>query len=591
MTMSAGQEAGGGLPSASDVRAALERILASDGLRTSPQLGAFLRFVVDAVLEGRSATLKGYTIGVEALGRDPRFNPQIDPIVRVEATRLRRTLERYYAGPGRDDPVMIELPRGGYAPSFRHRCAAPDVVAEVLPPVARPGADARRSIALGPVLAVLAFVGLASAAGLWLALRDADSTGALSRTGGSFEASAKLPPGNGMPTIAVAPLKVIGTPLPGHIAAGPLAEKIGNAFSRFDTVNVAFEPAPGSRGAPASSLPRADYRLTGSLEYGETSTSLRIQLIDTSENTIAWSRAFDYPAAADQDATEEAVVGALTNALLQSYGVIRSRDRAKQLVSPIGDPRYRCILAAAESLRSFQLADDDRARTCLEQLTAIDPSFGVGFEFLSIIYNREYVLGYGTPASDRTLLDRALRAARRATEINPASARAYQMLFVILFTRGDVAAAFAAGDKAMALNRYDMTTVAEYGGRLIMVGETERGLAMLRRADANGGGVRASWHHFYMFLGSYVLGDTKEAAFQAGQITTDDYPLGLVARSIMANKIGEADRAHQIVDRLVELQPTWRTNARQLLTRSVRNPEIVDRLLADLTAAGLPGGS
>jgi ribosomal protein L17 len=59
----------------------------------------------------------------------------------------------------------------------------------------------------------------------------------------------------------------------------------------------------------------------------------------------------------------------------------------------------------------------------------------------------------------------------------------------------------------------------------------------------------------------------------------------------MANKIGEADRAHQIVDRLVELQPTWRTNARQLLTRSVRNPEIVDRLLADLTAAGLPGGS
>ena len=66
----------------------------------SPQLGAFLRFVVEAVLHGKADRIKAYTIGVEVLRRDTKFDPQLDPIVRVEATRLRRAIERYYAGPG-----------------------------------------------------------------------------------------------------------------------------------------------------------------------------------------------------------------------------------------------------------------------------------------------------------------------------------------------------------------------------------------------------------------------------------------------------------------------------------------------------------
>src|SRR6202051_3865963 len=120
MTIGAGAPHG---PSESDVRAALERIVASETFRTSPQLGAFLRFIVEEALSGRGASLKGYTIGVEALGRDPRFNPHVDPIVRVEATRLRRAMERYYSGEGIDDPVAIELPRGSYLRTLSRRDA------------------------------------------------------------------------------------------------------------------------------------------------------------------------------------------------------------------------------------------------------------------------------------------------------------------------------------------------------------------------------------------------------------------------------------------------------------------------------------
>jgi hypothetical protein len=107
-----------------EIRAALDRIAVSEAFCACPQLVAFLRYVVEATLRGGQDRIKGYTIAVEALGRGDDFNPQDDPIVRVEAMRLRRALQRYYANGGRDDAVQIVLPVGSYVPVFR-RAGAP----------------------------------------------------------------------------------------------------------------------------------------------------------------------------------------------------------------------------------------------------------------------------------------------------------------------------------------------------------------------------------------------------------------------------------------------------------------------------------
>jgi tetratricopeptide (TPR) repeat protein len=581
------------LASDADVQAALDRILASEGFRTSPQLGAFLRYVVEAALGGRAASLKGYTIGVEALGRDASFDPQADPIVRVEATRLRRALERYYASSGSTDPLVIDLPRGSYVPVFIRR-SAPG-----LSPWMPPADSVKIGIygrALAAILLIVTLAGLAVLLLPWPSGEDAGTpTAAIpTSTAKSGAPTSGLPPGNGMPVIAIEALRVAGTARPGQLAAGSLGEKIRDAFARFDTINVAYggaENGQPSNGGGGAVQPRLDYRLTGSLEYGETATTLRFQLVDAAENTIAFTRDFVYPAAApDQGAAEDEVVVALTNSLLQSYGVIRARDHARHLASPAGDPRYRCVLDAAESLRSLDPAAHDRARSCLEYLTTADPSFAIGFEFLAIIYYREDAMGYRARPGDPPALDRALRAARRAVELAPASARAYQNLFVVHYARHEVGAAFAAGERAISLNPYDMLTLAEYGGRLVMTGDVERGLQLLRRAGGNGI-VLPNWHHYYRFLGNYLAGNLKEAAFQAEQITAEDYPLGLVARAIAANRTGNADQARRALDRLIEVQPAWRTDARRLLEKSIYDPASVDQLMRDLAGAGLAGAS
>jgi hypothetical protein len=103
------------------IHAALGRVLASGVFRACPRLASFLRFIVESEVAGRGGRLKGYTIGVEALGRLDDFDPQSDPIVRVEAGRLRSALGRYYSGEGAGDPLVIEVPRGQYVPRFHIR--------------------------------------------------------------------------------------------------------------------------------------------------------------------------------------------------------------------------------------------------------------------------------------------------------------------------------------------------------------------------------------------------------------------------------------------------------------------------------------
>jgi hypothetical protein len=120
-------------PSEAEIRAALDRITGSDVLGTSPQLAAFLRFVVESTLRGEAERIKGYTIATAALGRGQDFDPQADPIVRVEAGRLRRALERYYAGPGSADVIVIDVPRGRYVPTFCYYGADEVVAGSSLP--------------------------------------------------------------------------------------------------------------------------------------------------------------------------------------------------------------------------------------------------------------------------------------------------------------------------------------------------------------------------------------------------------------------------------------------------------------------------
>src|SRR5436190_10071564 len=99
----------------------LERVLRSVTFQQADRLKRFLTFIVQETSSGRASELKEYVIGVQVFRKEDSFDPRTDPIVRVQARRLRAKLVQYYREEGATDPLTIELPKGGYSPLIKGR--------------------------------------------------------------------------------------------------------------------------------------------------------------------------------------------------------------------------------------------------------------------------------------------------------------------------------------------------------------------------------------------------------------------------------------------------------------------------------------
>ena len=128
-------------PSEADVRAQLRRMLETPSFHSSQRRREMLRFIVEETLAGRGDRMKGVAVAMAVFGRDETFDQQSDPVVRLEARRLRSDLDSYYVDAGSEDPVRITIPKGGYVPHFawqNREAHAPTLAPEPVPEGASP---------------------------------------------------------------------------------------------------------------------------------------------------------------------------------------------------------------------------------------------------------------------------------------------------------------------------------------------------------------------------------------------------------------------------------------------------------------------
>src|SRR5689334_22089093 len=149
------------------VRDALRRILDSPNFEVTERNRRFLSYVVEETLAGRANRIKGYTIAVDVFNRDRSFDAVSDPMIRIQASRLRRGLEHYYLTAGSDDPVRMTIPIGRYVPRFLAVQAPQAPQAEAEPDPGRESLGRRLPVHLKAVAVGSALV-LVLAAGLWL---------------------------------------------------------------------------------------------------------------------------------------------------------------------------------------------------------------------------------------------------------------------------------------------------------------------------------------------------------------------------------------------------------------------------------------
>lgn len=361
----------------------LERVLASPGFSRNERLSQFLRFIVEQHLEGKDAELKESVIALEVFGR-PDHDPQQDSIVRTEASRLRARLNEYYLGQGRNDPVVIDLPKGGYVPVLRPVEAAP--------------ASASRRSSKNWIAGALAAAAVLLSLGWW----------------GLQRQNPPIP-------IAVLPLINLNQdPAYDYFADGLTGEIIRNLSIlegltvRSETSSFAFKGKP-QKARDAGKQLEADYLVEGSVLRSGDQLRINVQLVRARDDFPIWSDRYDRELT-DIFAIQDEISRAIVNNLRLRLGNSRRRYETST-------EAYELYLRA----RAFQGHGSLGENIPLfEQAIAKDPSFAPAYAGLAVarLFLSGGSGGYDIP--DEVAKMRA--ASQKAIELDPLSAEAYDAL-------------------------------------------------------------------------------------------------------------------------------------------------------------------
>ncbi len=392
------------------IREELARVLSSAPFARSDRVSKLLRFLVDRHLEGRDDELKETLIGVEVFGRRPDYDPKLDSTVRTEAVRLRARLNAYYSTQGSQDPLVIELPKGGYVLRCRPRAVGGGQVITPKP----------RWLAWGLTVLMLA----ASAAGVLWALRK----------------EAPVP-------IAVLPLVNLSDGPGNEYFVDGLTDQIIRRASGIDglivrsrTSSFALKGKPGTIREAANQL-HVEYIVEGSVTRTGPQVRINAQLVRVHDDVLLWTGTFDRHVTnvlAVQQDISRGIINALQLKLgrgrrsydTEAYDLYLRALEAENVRFPGDDeviglferaigkdrliaPAY-AGLALAYAFRSFQAPHDpnraaelDKIRTAAEEAIRLDPLLADAHSALGAAYacNGQW--------------DLAERSFRRAIEIDP----------------------------------------------------------------------------------------------------------------------------------------------------------------------------
>jgi TolB-like protein/Flp pilus assembly protein TadD len=376
-----------------EVRQALDRVLSSACFARSDRHSKLLRFLVERHLEGRDDELKESLIGVEVFGRRPDYDPNLDSTVRTEAVRLRARLSQYYSAEGREDPLVIEVPKGGYLPRCRPRAVddghAPHTKA--------------RWLAIGLTGLIVAAIG----AGVRWAASN----------------TAPVP-------MAVLPLVNLSGDSRYDYFVDGLTDEIIRQVSgirglavRSQTSSFALKGKPATVHEAGNQL-NVQYIVEGSLSGREPQMRITARLIRVRDDVALWTGAFDREVR-DALSIQQDISRGIVNALKFKLGL---EPRSY-------DPEAYDLYLRARAARNMRFAGDDEVIGLFEQAIGKDPSIGPAYSGLADAYAFRSMQGPLDPHRAEEL-DKLRTAAERAIQLDPLLAEAHSALGTAYASQG-----------------------------------------------------------------------------------------------------------------------------------------------------------
>ena len=551
-----------GRPATADpdcVRAQVRRILDSPEFDATARLRAFLAYIVEEMLAGRADHIKAFTVATDVFGRDGSFDPRSDPIVRVEAGHLRRALERYYLTAGAKDPIVILVPKGGYAPVLALR--------SLVPAEARGRVPASWRVAALAASGALAGVVLFASMSMWL------GTGLRS-------------PALELPRLVVLPFDDLTQRENSRAIAQGLTQEVIGRIAKFKDISVVearTDAAVGMQTEPAR------YALIGSVSVADDQFRLQVRVLKVADGTVLWANTYEGDLRASQVIEIEATIASqIASTLAQPYGVVFQADASREASTTPNDwDAYACTLSYYAYRANLDAETHAAIRRCLEAAVSRYPSYATAWALLSQTYVDEWRFHYPTDSSSEPAsIERALAAARRAAELDPDNIRALQAEMLALYFQGEPAAALEVGRRALAINPDDTELAGEYGFRVAMAGDWSTGCALLEQARGRNPGPLA-YFEAALALCEYFRGDQSKATMWIKRTTMPENPNYHVIAAAIYAEAGLPDDAAVERDWIMAHAPALVTNIRPELAKRFLRPQDQDRLIQSLRKAGL----
>ena len=528
------------------VRDELTRVLSSASFAQSESLKRFLQHVVETSLDGRDDELKETILGASVFDRGDDYDPRLDPIVRVQATRLRSKLRDYYHEHGIHDDVVIELPKGSYVPEFRFQDASDERAPAPSPAPKGLGI----ALAAAAALVVVALVVVT----LWPSGGDGD-----------------------VRSLVVLPFTDMSPDGEFGYYGDGLAEEITTTLARADGLQVvprttAFAFRDRELGSVGEAL-QVDAVLQGSVRKSGDTLRIAAQLIRASDGRQIWNDSYEED---DDNAfqVQEGIARSVATAIEKELGVAES---------PVPDAlAYEELLKARYELSRTTPASVGRAIGLFEAAIEADPDYAPAHAGLVQAYVVNVLWGFDPPDETRELariatehalaldgdheeafaaaaayqliyewdVDRSQQILDRAADEGIRSAAIHTMQGILYLARGLVDEAEAAFDASLAEERnapfvlYLKASAAHYAGR---DGEALATLDALGKLAPD-----------YILVPSLVSkirlaqGDTAAArtALEEFERLAGDARLELVLRAAFDARTGRGARARELVETL-----------------------------------------
>jgi len=516
--------------STKEVRNQLQRILDSPDFRATRQQRDLLEFVISQVLTGNSKSIKGYTIATQAFGRGKHFDQAIDPIVSIQANKLRRSLERYYLLSGKNDAIHIDIPKGTYVPVFSKQTSAK-----------RPALEHRR-------------------------YRDSHSD-------------------DSWPTILIKPFQnLTNQPENDHWGVGFAAE-LANEINQYKWISVLQFSSEGK--CRRSSDIGARFIIDGSIRKDDAGIKIIVNLIDTKSNKHVWSESHRFENELTKIiAFQEKVASRVGVIVAGEQGMITRTLFSETMSKHPGQLNtYEAVLYYHHYDQTIAPEIFVKALEALEEARLNEPECGQVWTLLARLYANIYSLeipGFDVADSE----EKALEYAKKGLLINPNDQMALVVLALVRFFSDDIALARRNINMAYKLNPNFLSMMDGLGYMKTLMGDWEEGPALIRKAIKLNPYYREVVH-YALWVDYLRQNDLQNAYLETTTLRRTEFFWYHLAKASTLGLLGKIEQGQKFTKRLMLMKPDFQERGRILIGRYIKFEDIVEQVVQGLAAVGV----